>query len=168
MKCPRCSNSHDFTTERRPNGHSLCNVCRFQAKTTEFRPEQLKPSGSIKMTADKKKVEAREFWATQIIGAEDGKYFMSEDEAFVENMSMVEIKFKVIEYSALASRDEEIRKLKLANARSVDAAFHALLEMSAWMGIPENKRHSMIEELMENVKFCADVKNQLLTQTEGG
>ena len=68
----------------------------------------------------------------------------------------------------LASRDEEIRKLRLANARSVDAAFHALLEMSAWMGIPEKKRHSMIEQLMENVKFCADEKNQPLTQTEGG
>ena len=111
------------------------------------------------MTADKQKVGHREFYVAETL---KGDLYIFRNNHQGGGLT------KFIEYSTLASRDEEIRKLKLANARSVDAAFHALLEMSAWMGIPENKRHSMIEELMENVKFCADVKNQLLTQTEGG
>ena len=40
--------------------------------------------------------------------------------------------------------------------RTVNAAYHALLEMSAWMGIPEKKRMKQIYHLMENVKYCAE------------
>jgi len=40
--------------------------------------------------------------------------------------------------------------------RTVNTAYHALLEMSAWLGIPEEKRHKHIEELMSNVKYCAE------------
>lgn len=40
--------------------------------------------------------------------------------------------------------------------RTVRAAYHALLEMSAWLGIPEHKRIKQVEQLMENVKYCAE------------
>ena len=93
----------------------------------------------------------REFWATQIIGAEDGKYFMSEDEAFIEKLSVVETKFKVIDYSALQSRDEEIRKLKedLSNCKSIIASLFAIMPAK------------LTANLRENI-------NLVLTQTEGG
>lgn len=35
MKCPRCKKS-SIITERRPNGDSICNSCRYRGKTTEF------------------------------------------------------------------------------------------------------------------------------------
>ena len=50
--------------------------------------------------------------------------------------------------------DLELTNIRLK--RTVSAAYHALLEMSAWMGIPEKKRHAQIEELMSNVRFCAE------------
>jgi uncharacterized coiled-coil DUF342 family protein len=51
-----------------------------------------------------------------------------------------------------AERDDLSVKLQ----RTVSAAYHALLEMTAWMGMPEKKRHAQIEEYMSNVKFCAE------------
>lgn len=51
---------------------------------------------------------------------------------------------------------EKETDLSVKLQRTVDAAYHALLEMSAWMGIPEKKRHAQIEEFMSNVKFCAE------------
>lgn len=45
--------------------------------------------------------------------------------------------------------------LSIKIQRTVNAAYHALLEISAWMGIPEKKRHKWIEEAMSNVKYCA-------------
>jgi hypothetical protein len=48
----------------------------------------------------------------------------------------------------------EDRDVKLK--RTVNAAFHALLEMSAWMGIPEKKRQKYIDSHMENVRYCAE------------
>ena len=39
---------------------------------------------------------------------------------------------------------------------TVDAAYHALLEMSAWMGIPVKMRHDQVEALMENIRYCAE------------
>ncbi len=50
----------------------------------------------------------------------------------------------------------ELDSLSTKIQRTVNAAYHALLEMSAWMGIPEKKRHAQIEELMSNVKYCAE------------
>lgn len=56
-------------------------------------------------------------------------------------------------YDALKAETENL-STKLQ--RTVSAAYHALLEMSAWMGIPEDKRHERIKYLMENVKYCAE------------
>lgn len=50
----------------------------------------------------------------------------------------------------------ERESLSVKLQRTVDAAYHALLEMSAWMGIPEKKREKQIEEYMSNVKYCAE------------
>jgi hypothetical protein len=66
----------------------------------------------------------------------------------------------------LAAQEREVEKYKNANARVVDAAYHALLEMSAWLGINQSKRMSYIEELMSNVRFCADIANQQLTKVK--
>lgn len=60
----------------------------------------------------------------------------------------------------IAELEESNRLLKIANERTVSAAYHALLEMSAWLGINQSKRISHIDNLMENVKFCADENNQ--------
>lgn len=75
--------------------------------------------------------------------------------------------FKVIDIAALqaanariAQLENESDHLKIANSRSVDAAYYALLEISAWLGIPEKKRDEYVKQQMENVIFCADVKNQ--------
>lgn len=51
---------------------------------------------------------------------------------------------------------EELKSLSVKLQRTVNAAYHALLEMSAWMGIPEEKREKQIDYLMENIKFCAE------------
>ncbi len=48
----------------------------------------------------------------------------------------------------------EILSIKLQ--RTVSAAYSALLEISAWLGIPDEKRLNYIETAMENVKFCAE------------
>lgn len=66
----------------------------------------------------------------------------------------------------LAAQEAEIDLYKNANIRTIDAAYHALLEMSAWLGINPAKRDSYIEELMSNVRFCADIKNQHLTKKD--
>jgi hypothetical protein len=50
---------------------------------------------------------------------------------------------------------EVIEDLNIKLQRTVDAAYKALLEMSAFVGIPEEKRHKQIEYLMENVRSCA-------------
>lgn len=50
----------------------------------------------------------------------------------------------------------EVELLNTKLLRTVSAAHSALLEMSAWLGVPEKKRHAQIERLMENVKFCAE------------
>lgn len=50
----------------------------------------------------------------------------------------------------------ENENLSVKIQRTVNAAYHALLEMSAWLGIPEKKRNGQIKCLMENVKFCAE------------
>ncbi len=42
--------------------------------------------------------------------------------------------------SELLGNSEELELTKIRLERTVDAAYHALLEMSAWMGIPESKR----------------------------
>lgn len=59
----------------------------------------------------------------------------------------------------LLGNSEELELTKIRLERTVDAAYHALLEMSAWMGIPESKRQAHIQEHMSNVIFCA--KNNL-------
>jgi vacuolar-type H+-ATPase subunit D/Vma8 len=56
---------------------------------------------------------------------------------------------------AVVERNEEIRLLQIRLARTVSAAYHSLLEMSAWMGIPEHKRQRQIEIHMDNVRYCA-------------
>ena len=50
----------------------------------------------------------------------------------------------------------QIQVLSVKLQRTVNAAYHALLEMSAWMGIPESKRAAQIESVMSNVRFCAE------------
>jgi hypothetical protein len=52
--------------------------------------------------------------------------------------------------------EKEYDNLSIKLQRTVSAAASALLEMSAWMGIPEKKRANQIEDLMSNVKFCAE------------
>ena len=49
-----------------------------------------------------------------------------------------------------------IEDLECRLSRTVNAAYFALLEITAWMGIPEHNRHKMIKEMMENVKYCAE------------
>lgn len=59
----------------------------------------------------------------------------------------------------LGRRVSESEKLRLAEIRllrTVDAAYHALLAATAWMGIKESKREAFIAEHMSNVKFCAE------------
>lgn len=51
---------------------------------------------------------------------------------------------------------EENLMLRNRLRRTVHAAEHALLEMSAFLGIPEKKRLNQVKNLMENVRFCAD------------
>lgn len=67
---------------------------------------------------------------------------------------------KVIEksaYDALQKKLEEAEAdLSIKLQRTVSAAHHALLEMSAWLGIPEKKRAAYIEEMMSNVRYCAE------------
>jgi hypothetical protein len=55
--------------------------------------------------------------------------------------------------------DDKIQDLETRLARTVNAAYHALLEATAWMGIPQGKRESKIRYLMENIEYCA--KNDL-------
>lgn len=78
------------------------------------------------------------------------------------------------------ARAEELIRLKAENARLLDriekqdrmlkrtesAALHALLEMSAWMGIPEHKRAKRVASLMSNVTFCATTENEFMRQQE--
>src|SRR5260221_8249540 len=56
----------------------------------------------------------------------------------------------------LSDAREEVADSKIRCERVVSAAYHALLEMSAWMGISEAKRTKQIEYLMENVRYCAE------------
>lgn len=51
---------------------------------------------------------------------------------------------------------EEITEISIKLQRTVNAAHGALLETTAWMGIPENRRAKHIEEAMSNVKYCAE------------
>lgn len=51
-------------------------------------------------------------------------------------------------------------KLLVRIERTKSAAYHALLQMSAWIGIPEHKRMEQIKYLMENVNYCADIDIQ--------
>lgn len=50
----------------------------------------------------------------------------------------------------------KVADLELRLTRTVDAAFCALLEMSAFLGIPGKKRKKQIDYLMENVRYCAE------------
>lgn len=52
--------------------------------------------------------------------------------------------------------NDKIQDLETKLKRTVSAAYHALLEMSAWMGIPEKKRLKQIDYFMKNVQYCAD------------
>lgn len=50
----------------------------------------------------------------------------------------------------------EIENLSIKLQRTVSAAYGALLETTAWMGIPEKKRENHINSAMGNVKHCAE------------
>lgn len=50
----------------------------------------------------------------------------------------------------------EVENLSIKLQRTVNAAHSALLETTAWMGIPEKKRDNQINQAMENVKYCAE------------
>lgn len=56
----------------------------------------------------------------------------------------------------LMDMKKDYDKLLVRLERTKSAAYHALLEMSAWLGIPEHKRKAQIEYLMKNVNYCAD------------
>lgn len=58
--------------------------------------------------------------------------------------------------SLKAELEQAKQDLSTKLQRTVSATYYALLEMSAWMGIPEKKREKQIEVLMENVRYCAD------------
>lgn len=51
----------------------------------------------------------------------------------------------------------ELEKAKIRIERGRSAAFFALLEMSAWLGIPEKKRMTQVRNYMSNVNFCLDM-----------
>lgn len=51
---------------------------------------------------------------------------------------------------------EKLRLAEIRLRRTLDAAYHALLEMTGAMGIPEKRRFALIEEFMGNVIFCAE------------
>ncbi len=53
------------------------------------------------------------------------------------------------------SVEEKLRLAEIRLERTQHAAWCALMEMSAWLGLPEKRRNQHIESLMENVKFCA-------------
>ena len=53
----------------------------------------------------------REFWATQDLYKEDGIYVMAEDAQFIEEISKVEVPFKVIEKSAADKLVEALSEL---------------------------------------------------------
>lgn len=63
----------------------------------------------------------------------------------------------------LVPRIEEIehenKLMQIRLARTVDAAYHAMLEITGGLGIPERNREKMIADHMSNVRFCA--KNNL-------
>lgn len=69
---------------------------------------------------------------------------------------------KTQERAEKAEKERDDLSIKLQ--RTVSAAFHALLETTAWLGIPEAKRDAHIEEAMSNVKYCAE--HDLRTQDE--
>jgi hypothetical protein len=79
----------------------------------------------------------REYHATQILGAEDGKYIMSDDIDFIEKMSMVEVSFKVIEAEptlALIAKLEAALEQYSNPEWPETAAFKALEELAKWRG----------------------------------
>ncbi len=67
-------------------------------------------------------------------------------------------------------KSKELMLAEIRLSRTVDAAYHALLEMSAWMGIPQSKRMAHIKEHMSNVIFCAEnnVPEDLNIVSKGG
>lgn len=72
------------------------------------------------------------------------------------------------DYMVKGSKLIELDSLNSRLNRTVNAAYHALLEMSAWMGIPESKRMLQIKELMSNVTYCAENDLRHLDSTEEG
>lgn len=56
----------------------------------------------------------------------------------------------------MSTPEEKETDLSIKLQRTVNAAYHALLEMSAFLGIPEHKRAKQIEQQMENVRYCAE------------
>lgn len=86
----------------------------------------------------------REFWLHK-----KGAGTANPDYQSIKPDGAVEDFYHVIEVSAITDLSVKLQ-------RTVNAAYHALLEMSAWMGIPEKKRHTWIEEAMSNVKYCAE------------
>lgn len=62
---------------------------------------------------------------------------------------------------------DKLADLETRLKRTVSAAYYALLETTAWMGIPEHKRHAWIEEMMSNVRYCAENDLRHLDKHQG-
>lgn len=83
---------------------------------------------------------------------------------------------KVVEYAALEAAQKRILECETEMRRLRNAAYHGLLEATAFMGIPEWKRENFIANQMSNFDFILDMamkpgestKFQLaLSQTSG-
>lgn len=64
--------------------------------------------------------------------------------------------------SRMKAVSEELEACKKENEslgvklnRTVSAAYHGMLELTAYMGIPQSKRENIIKEQMSNVEYCA-------------
>lgn len=53
----------------------------------------------------------------------------------------------------IEKREDIIEILVNEFSRAIDGSYHALLEMTAWLGIPEKKRMKAVEHSMENILF---------------
>lgn len=104
-------------------------------------------------------VKPREFWATQLLGSEDGNYIMSVDKEFILKMATVETEFKVIEYSDYEKLKAENNRLQEQIVYTVDAIKEDMNENSETITKLTRQRDTMRKAL----EFYADETNIEIT-----
>lgn len=89
------------------------------------------------------------------------EFWISDPEEFSEDFIFNDQKYTNDDSRYIHVIDkQEYDKLLVRIERTKSAAYHALLQMSAWIGIPEHKRMEQIKHLMVNINYCADIDIQ--------